>query len=102
MRVPPKKELILSFFKPHIVPKKVQVPKKSMSSGKKGTHTFTGLTLHQKIIGFQKKELIVFRANILPKKKVPKQKYEFQKKKELILFQAQHSAIKSIWVPKKV
>ena len=92
-----------------------------MSSGKKGTHTFTGLTLHQKIMG-SKKEIHSFRANILPKKVwVPKQRYEFQKKgthtfsgpnivqkkvwvpkkKELILFRAQDSA-KKVWVPKKV
>ena len=52
-----------------------------MNSGKKRNSYFYGPNIAPKNYGFQKKELIVFRANILPKKVwVPKKKYEFQKK----------------------
>ena len=55
IRVPKKKELILSFFEPHIVQKKnIRAKKKYEFRKKKGTHTFTGLTLHQKIMGSKK------------------------------------------------
>ena len=67
IRAPKKKELVLSFFEPHIVPKKSISAKKKYEFRKKGTHTFTyefrkigthtftGLTLHQKIMDSKKK-----------------------------------------------
>ena len=100
----------VAFFRAKHCVEKVRAPRKSMSSTKKGTHTFSGETMCEKKVWVpkkvwvQKKEIILFRANLAPKKdkkvRAPK-KVWVPEKRNLYFYRAQHCAKKSMGSKRK-